>query len=531
MIKSWSLSALQLYEQCPKKYYLEKIKKVPVPSSPALERGIDIHAKAEGFLKGTITGLPNELQKFKNEFENLKKHGAIAEEELTLDRHWQPVPNGWNDPRTWLRGKTDARIGDWVCDFKGLPLNTPIPTPSGWTTMKDVQVGDELFDMRGKVCKVLNKSNIKNLPNYVITFDDATTIQCDQEHLWTLIDGSVKCVTELRRLDKIPVAEPIDLPDVELPIAPYLFGHWLGDGRVLRSEITSNGDDVGELIEHFNSFYETVGKVSYDYRGSNSASYSPVGLRSRLNKLGVIGDKHIPNIYMRASIRQRLELLQGLIDSDGSINTFRKQVVYCSTSERLIDSVHELILSLGQRAIKSSHTYSGFGKTGIAYRLSFRPRLFVPTLLKRKADLVDLNEWNRGKVKNWYRSVKNVEEVPATQSQCIEVDSDTHTFLCGEQFCVTHNTGRKYDKHEDQARLYATILMQINPDFESVDVEFWYLDSGDIGSYEFFRSGVEDDIAQWEDRVAKLFREKTWLPKENQYCRWCPHQKDCELFR
>lgn len=97
-------------------------------------------------------------------------------------------------------------------------------------------------------------------------------------------------------------------------------------------------------------------------------------------------------------------------------------------------------------------------------------------------------------------------------------------------FVVDFKTGKKYDKHEDQARLYSNILMQMFPEMEEVEVEFWYLDSGEVGSYTFYRADLAFDISEWEKRVSDLFRETEWKPKHNDYCRWCPFQDKCELF-
>lgn len=530
-VKTWSMSALHLYEQCPLKYYHEKVAKSGTKtSSPALERGLAIHAKAEHYLLGDITGIPKELQKFGKEFATLRKHKAKAEEEWTLDKHWQPVPDGWTDPRTWLRAKGDARVDNWVCDFKGLPLHTLIPTPTGWTTMGMLQVGSKVLDGDGYPTVVLNKSEIKNLDIYTISFDDTTEISCDEEHLWVLTDGSVKCVTELKPKDEIPIAKPLQLPEADLPIAPYLLGHWLGDGRENRSEITSNKSDVDEILSYLTIFGEKVNHVYGDKRGSNVACYSPVGLKKRLGRLGVIGNKHIPPWYLRSSLEQRIELMRGLMDSDGTSNTCRQQAVFCNTNEQLIDDVYELACTLGQRPLKSSYTYHGFGKTGTAFRVSFRPQHFNPFLLKRKASVTKWEEWGPGK--SHRRKIKKIEKVQSEPSQCIEVSSPTSTFLCGSQFCVTHNTGKRYDdKHEDQARLYSNIVMMYEPSYQVVDVEFWYVDSGDVASYSFNRSDLDADIEHWEARTSRLFKEKNWLPKENPFCRWCQFQKDCDLFK
>ena len=117
-VKTWSLSSLQSYETCPQKWYEERFGGHERTSSPALERGVAVHAKAEQYLLGNVTGMPKDMAKFSTEFVNLKKHNAIAEEEWCLDRHWQPVANGWSHPDTWLRAKGDARVGNFIVDLK-----------------------------------------------------------------------------------------------------------------------------------------------------------------------------------------------------------------------------------------------------------------------------------------------------------------------------------------------------------------------------------------------------------------------------
>ena len=118
--KSWSFSALSNYEQCAWKYYLERFEKIEQEPGFALVNGVQIHNKAEQYLLKNITGVPPELNKFKVEMENLLKHEALAEEEIVLDRHWMAVKgdNAWSSSDAWIRAKVDARVGDFVVDFK-----------------------------------------------------------------------------------------------------------------------------------------------------------------------------------------------------------------------------------------------------------------------------------------------------------------------------------------------------------------------------------------------------------------------------
>src|SRR5699024_2902447 len=127
-------------------------------------------------------------------------------------------------------------------------LDTPIPTPTGWTTMGAVNVGDEVFGSDGKPCTVTAKSPVKNIGTYVVRFDDTSSVVCDSEHIWwTLTARERRAGTEPtpKSIDQIiatltygsqnqhwvPMPDPLDLPDAELPIDPYLLGCWLGDGQ------------------------------------------------------------------------------------------------------------------------------------------------------------------------------------------------------------------------------------------------------------------------------------------------------------
>lgn len=121
-VKNWSLSALQCYESCPAKYKAERIDKVGKKmSSPAMERGISIHAKGEGFLRGDIPNVPKEYEGFKTEMRNLKKAGAIPEEKIAFTKDWQLTD--FFSRQAWLRMVVDVQLeshdgGMFAIDFK-----------------------------------------------------------------------------------------------------------------------------------------------------------------------------------------------------------------------------------------------------------------------------------------------------------------------------------------------------------------------------------------------------------------------------
>jgi ATP-dependent exoDNAse (exonuclease V) beta subunit len=122
LVSTWSLSALQLFEKCPASYKAAKIDKIQSPrKSPAMERGIAIHAKGEHYLKGDIPNVPKEFNDFKTELINLRKEGATAEQKIGLDKNWKRT--GFFDNNAWLRLVVDAEVlydtkQAYLVDFK-----------------------------------------------------------------------------------------------------------------------------------------------------------------------------------------------------------------------------------------------------------------------------------------------------------------------------------------------------------------------------------------------------------------------------
>ena len=85
-ITAWSYSALKVFEECPYRSYIQRVKKVPEPSSPAADRGSHIHQEAEDYVKGELGELPDSLKKFKDDFEELRH--LYAEAQVELEGEW-----------------------------------------------------------------------------------------------------------------------------------------------------------------------------------------------------------------------------------------------------------------------------------------------------------------------------------------------------------------------------------------------------------------------------------------------------------
>lgn len=402
----------------------------------------------------------------------------------------------YRDRHATARDKSGKVFGPWIDHFeamahKGLALDTPIPTPAGWTTMGDVREGDTVFDMAGQQTTVTAKSEVKNIGCYRVTFSNGDTIVCDEEHRWVaaigrnaardgwsvLTIGDLYAAKESGQAVVIPVAGELEVPDTDivLPVDPWLLGYWLGDGSGTAREhgahvsFTAHRDVLAEVQQriHATTPYR-VGGIWPDKR-SNAVQFGVRGgLAKELANLGVLGDKHVPAEYLRASADDRLALLQGLIDSDGSIDKRRGRVRFINTNRRLVDAVAELAASLGQVA----HVVDRGG----SWEVAFTPSVMPATLSVKVARV------RPRKVKT-YRSVRSVERIDSVPTQCIAVDSSTRTYLAGKSMAPTHNTMiRKLMKllpksTEIQRAMAQDDSVRIDLSPNAVDAEPTYIDA------------------------------------------------------
>lgn len=403
----------------------------------------------EAYARGDVPLLPKEFDAVQAMVTAVRQHPR-ASELLSAGKAEQSL--FWTDPTTGVlcRARPDWLRADAVVDYKGLALDTPIPTPTGWTTMGALAIGDRVLDSSGRPCSVTAKSAVHYRPCYRVRFDDGASVICDEEHLWRTQSGEarrgraltdrVHTTDEIRRTLKhrgqnhhrVPLAAALDLPDVELPIHPYVLGCWLGDGGTTTGRITKPDE---ELFEH-------IAACGYSVAPANAAdgkcpTRTVYGLRRQLRLAGIFGHKSIPTAYLRAGYEQRLCLLRGLMDTDGSWNAQRRQAVFTSVDKALCVEVQDLALSLGQRAIVHTFTAHGYGITREAYRVTFTPVGGLnPFLLSRKADQVTVSAY----AMSHRRVIVAVDVVPIVATQCIAVDSPDHTYLCTEWMIPTHNT-------------------------------------------------------------------------------------------
>jgi predicted phage terminase large subunit-like protein len=363
--------------------------------------------------------------------------------------------------------------------YKALDLDTLIPTPTGFARMGDLKPGDVVFSDTGLPCRVTGVSPVfLNRECYEVEFSTGEKIFADAGHLWETdarrdrdakhrdpvlrkscpsikttedIFNSLRCRGESNH--RIKLAGALQLPEASLPVPPYVLGAWLGDGTSSCGAITC---DDPPILDEIRKEGQPVskGRAQFHYAlngGPEDPAYlsRKTSLCARLRQLGVLNNKHIPQIYLRASYSQRLALLQGLMDTDGSISQ-DGQCVFCNTNPVLARQVRELIASLGLKAAQISR-YKSFLKGHEAqdfYQVRFYAYKDVPVFrLPRK--------YERQKTRSAgshqkYRQIVNVRKAASRPVRCIEVDSPSHLYLAGEGFIPTHNT---YSLHVEAIQL------------------------------------------------------------------------------
>lgn len=373
---------------------------------------------------------------------------------------------------------------------KALALDTPIVTLDGWKTMGEIKIGDDLFNEKGELCKVTYVTGIQyGRRCYKVIFDDGSFVITDAEHLWIsetagyrhardnrlrlakkrnfrqlLHQDRAQCAARMiapeyvtteqmsltirrwRELNHaIPCTQGLDLPEIELPLDPYVLGAWLGDGTSIRAEITTMHEEIlnqislaGYRVEMIISPGGSCGKaglygIDHVRGGGPNQTFQTL-----LRNMKLRGSKHIPDVYFRAAINQRIRLLTGLMDTDGYISGRSNSCVFYNTNKLLADGVEEIINSLGWKSRRSQFIAKIRGAPkGICYRVTFRPSSQVFTVRSKARRL---NFLVSQKKRSHHRFVKAIEPVDSVPVRCIAVDSQSHLYLAGKAMIPTHNT-------------------------------------------------------------------------------------------
>lgn len=367
------------------------------------------------------------------------------------------------------------------------------------TSIKDLRVGDKIFGRDGQITTVINKYPQGELDAYRIFFKDGRTGFCSADHLWGVYsrghNGQMKMHvrTTQEMLDKgifrpnsdgshpnrsryfIPMNAPLDFPEKELPVDPYLLGVFIGNGDMTKKTLSLSCDIADEEtvrrvsdIIHATAYHKEAVGYSWHfyhwYNGNRRDNVRITTLEVFGNLQDVIGkkagDKSIPEMYLTGSYEQRLALLQGLMDTDGCIHSTsgrnaknRYNCEYSTTSEELAWSLSDLLFSLGMsNTVCSSdrtwQTHITDGKEYIRKSVEFTVRINIPNedkpklfRLSRKKAIAEEAAAHPKRRNYDYVGIIGIEKLdkklPMT---CITVDAEDGLFCVGKDCVVTHNT-------------------------------------------------------------------------------------------
>lgn len=372
-------------------------------------------------------------------------------------------------------------VGDLPGLGKAQPMYSKIATPLGFVKMESLKVGDDIFGDNGKIKKVTGVFPQGERPVYRVNFNDGFHVDCDIDHLWSvrdcnrrkkryestaewtvkslkeIIDSRITYKVNTKRAEsgrklvlkyEIPLCSPVEFPQQDLYIHPYVMGLLLGDGSLSakgrrKNICVSIPDTEIESLHRITKLLPKGIKLRPNRHGSCPQYYfvqdiqttRPNPIYAEIVDLGlnVMGyDKFIPLKYLCASVEQRIDLLRGLMDSDGSAK--KNRITFHTKAEGLVISITELVQSLGGQVIVRKYDRK---EKGFEYQINVKVH-FNPFYLERKAQ-----QWNIP-VKNWAsRYIESVEFIGNMQTQCISVSAENKLYLT-DHYTVTHNTTQAF---------------------------------------------------------------------------------------
>ena len=365
------------------------------------------------------------------------------------------------------------------------PLDARVLTPTGWVAMGDLRVGDPVCDPDGGVGYVEGVYPQGDQPIYRMTTKSGASTRSTLDHLWL-----IQTYTDIRRktgkwrifdtakllrrggpvrVNKngsrhfkyfIPLPVPPATQVADLPIPPYTLGVLLGDGDITRGVTFASMDPEvvervrGELRFPNLKVVRHGSGISWGISQEGGKGYASGQARSSqgrampgsnpyaqaLRDLDLLGtncfSKHIPAIYLHATVPERLALLQGLMDTDGTYNTATQRPHFTTTSESLALGVVELVRSLGGVAYlrgpyTQTYSHRGHSKTGApSWQVGVNLAL-CPFSLPRKAQ-----QWRAPRLSN---PIATIEAEGRATCQCIRVSTQRHLYIT-DDYVVTHNT-------------------------------------------------------------------------------------------
>lgn len=385
------------------------------------------------------------------------------------------IPSGISALDKQIYGFVDGTLNIWTA-YSGVgkcqPLSAELLGESGYFKMGDVKVGTKIYGDDGNLHNVTGvyPQGVKDV--YKITFSDNTSTVCSKDHLWTIkvsnkvhnSSGGIctKTLGDIMDSEKlyydtksgrkwnifIPMCKPLNFSKKNLPIDPYVMGCLLGDGGLTQGMISFSNTEA-DVLEKFKSrmldgltLVDMGNNKDYKIRDDKKSDRHN-RLMSRIKELGLFKkdshNKFIPEIYKMSSIDDRIELLRGLIDTDGEI--YRGAYAYSTTSIHLVKDIEFLVNSLGGTLTYSKRTsrYTFKDRTYNGKKFeSYRVYIKMPNDIQIFSSIKHAKKYRMART-NPYRSIRSIEYIGKEKCQCIMVDNPSHLYLTNNCI-VTHNT-------------------------------------------------------------------------------------------
>lgn len=432
---------------------------------------------------------------------------------------------------------------------KAQPLDSKVLTTRGWINMGDITLEDQVLTPDGKKADVLGIYPQGKIPVFKITLQDGRTVEACGDHLWKVYEKgwcasdkkqdfpinkkelgfrvvNTNSLKEYLKTDSryyLPLLDEVSFEEKQLEVDPYILGALIGDGGITHSVGFTNADeDVVKTIQNkLLPDYEIKRSgegYSYYISHKNGTCAQKAGekrlpenpYRKALKKLGLYGkssyEKFIPTEYKYGSTQQRLELIQGLMDTDGSVCK-NGSLQYYTTSETLAKDFAEVIYSLGGSAHISPkqtyYTYNGERKKERAcFVVHFRhnePNLFVKC--ERKKIRISQDYQYSGSVRN---KIVSIEAIGSKECQCIYIDHPEHLYLTNN-YVITHNTIMSIMSSWEMGHHYNWVICP------TIAMKTWAKELERVGLYHEIVGFKKDKSGEWVQRpgVYEHMRELT----------------------
>lgn len=343
--------------------------------------------------------------------------------------------------------------------------STPVLTPAGWRVHGDLRPGDYVFGPDGVPTRVVSIS-ADDLADMEVETTSGEVVKCHANHEWTVLNArrNAKCrppeTKETRELAEgtwvgpkgtrggrarwqLPDVDALAFPEQELALDPYVLGVWLGDGSCGKGHISMAADDLGvrdEIVRRTGWptkewTHPATGVVTFAFGDGTRGRLGP--LTEPLSAMGILTEKRIPEPYLRSSYRQRMDLLAGLMDTDGHVEAKTGRCRIVTTVPGLCDDIVDLVTTLGFRPYVTSQepalSSSGIQGRRKVFTVGFQPSVALPTILPRRR--VQVFQKRR------HVAIREVRKaVTPEPGRCIQVEREDGLYLVGRSLIPTHNS-------------------------------------------------------------------------------------------